>query len=98
VYGCPDGSVKSCSCLCRPKPGQDELRIQEDELEAACWMPIDEFAENPAYADRPVWREVRGGFSQVVDSTPLLHAEHRRRRRNAAWPTRHFMPLRGLRR
>ncbi len=88
----------TCSCQCRPKPGQDELRIQEDELEAACWMPIDEFAENPAYADRPVWREVRRGSCQVLDSTQLLHVEHRRTGRGAAWTTRCFIAVCGPRR
>ena len=40
-------------------------------------MPIEEFAENPAYADRPVWREVwRGpcwGFHHTPDHRCCMH-------------------------
>ena len=45
--------------LRRPEPGQRELRIQEDELEAACWMPLAEFAANPFTAAHPIFSKVR---------------------------------------
>ena len=67
---------RACA-VARPKPGQDELRIQEDELEAACWMPMKEFASNPGYANRPVWREVRLRTLQKQPSTRgILSSKH----------------------
>lgn len=63
----PTGGVARACCLTqrpaitlrRPEPGQRELRIQEDELEAACWMPLAEFASNPFTAAHPIFSKVR---------------------------------------
>ncbi len=42
----------------RPEPGQEQLTIQEDELEAAAWMPLEEFEANSFMRSRPLWSKV----------------------------------------
>ena len=42
----------------RPVAGERELRIQEDEIEAACWMPLEEFASNPFTTAHPIFSKV----------------------------------------
>lgn len=42
----------------RPEPGQRELVMQEDELDAVAWMPLEEYAANPHHAARPLWRQM----------------------------------------
>lgn len=43
---------------CRALPGQREVTIQEDELEAATWMPLPEFANNSFMRTRPLWNRI----------------------------------------
>eukprot|EP00884_Botryococcus_braunii_P009744 jgi/Botrbrau1/18771/Bobra.0386s0089.2 len=42
----------------RASPGQRDIKIQEDELEAATWMPLQEFADNSFMRSRPLWNRV----------------------------------------
>ena len=42
----------------RPEPGQDKLVPQEDELEAATWMPLEEYAAIPFHKERPLLRQI----------------------------------------
>ena len=32
--------------------------MQEDELDAVAWMPLEEYAANPHHAARPLWRQM----------------------------------------
>ncbi len=43
---------------CRPEPGQTELVMQEDELEAVAWMPLEEYAAVPFQSSRPILRQI----------------------------------------
>jgi hypothetical protein len=43
---------------CRPIPGQRELVMQEDELAAVAWMPLEEYAAEPFQTSRPIWRQL----------------------------------------
>jgi len=40
--------------LRRPEPGQSTLVPQPDEIEAAAWMPIEEYAAIPFIHSKPV--------------------------------------------
>ncbi|EIE25358.1 hypothetical protein COCSUDRAFT_6454, partial [Coccomyxa subellipsoidea C-169] len=42
----------------KPEPGQLELVMQEDELEAVAWMPLAEYAAMPFQASRPIWKQI----------------------------------------
>lgn len=42
----------------RPEPGQTELVMQEDELEAVAWMPLEEYAAVPFQSSRPILRQI----------------------------------------
>lgn len=42
----------------RPEPRQEQLNIQEDELEAAAWMPLEEFDANTSMRSRPLCSKV----------------------------------------
>ncbi|GAX76310.1 hypothetical protein CEUSTIGMA_g3756.t1 [Chlamydomonas eustigma] len=36
-------------CALKLQPGQNELRIQESEIEAACWMPLDQYRQQSTF-------------------------------------------------
>lgn len=40
--------------VCRPEPGQRALVPQADEIEAAAWMPLEEYAALPFIHGRPL--------------------------------------------
>ncbi|KAK9908979.1 hypothetical protein WJX75_005507 [Coccomyxa subellipsoidea] len=42
----------------KPIPGQRELVMQEDELAAVAWMPLEEYAAEPFQTSRPIWRQL----------------------------------------
>lgn len=41
-------------CFRRPEPGQSALVPQADEIEAAAWMPLEEYAALPFIQGRPL--------------------------------------------
>ncbi len=45
------------SC-CRAEIGQSELVLQDDELEEATWMSLEEYSAIPYQLDRPLWRKI----------------------------------------
>ena len=47
-----------CIGVCRPEPGQNQLVPQEDELEAATWMPLEEYSAIPFHRERPLLRQI----------------------------------------
>ncbi|BDA41663.1 Nudix hydrolase 2 [Coccomyxa sp. Obi] len=42
----------------RPEPGQTELVMQEDELEAVAWMPLEDYAAVPFQSSKPILRQI----------------------------------------
>lgn len=42
----------------RPEPGQEKLTVQEDELEAAAWMPLEEYSQIPFQRSKTILRQI----------------------------------------
>ena len=42
----------------RAEPGQDKLTLQEDELEAVTWMPLEEYSGLSFHQERPLLRQI----------------------------------------
>ena len=54
-----DCSVIMPVSLCRrAEPGQDKLTLQEDELEAVTWMPLEEYSSLSFHQERPLLRQI----------------------------------------
>eukprot|EP00887_Chlorella_sp_A99_P002056 scaffold18.g2056.t1 len=69
----------------RPEPGQEVLTPQAEEVVAAAWMPLEEFAALPFYRNRPLFHRIVGtcvawadGRYKGLQGVKLAHGESAR--------------------
>lgn len=58
VYDADCSVMMPVSLYRRAEPGQGKLTLQEDELEAVTWMPLEEYSNLSFHQERPLLRQI----------------------------------------